>query len=175
MRLVLLLLLCLAVGLPAGDAHADRRQLGIQIGGSGFVEAVGRFRVYRGLSVEIGGLAITHAMNLSLGAEVEGEPRARVGLYVSGGAAFAGVFGSTLADEACMPATEDCAYVAGGAVLTYGYARAGVRWRFRDGTRALSADVGAWLGTWNEDEGPRSRSGWFAAPVAGLSYLWLVP
>ena len=95
--------------------------------------------------------------------------------FLRGGAAIAGVFGPIQADQSCMPATEDCAYTSGGAMLTFGYARAGVRWRFHDGTRAVSADVGGWLGAWNDDQGQRTRNGWFIAPVAGLSYLWIVP
>ena len=160
------------LGLLAGVASAER-QVGWQAGGSGAVQAVGRFHLVGDASVEIGFFAITHALNLSAGMEVEPYRRGRLGFYASAGGAVAGAFGSVQADETCMPTTEECEYVPGGTVLAFGYARIGMRRRFRDDTRAISVDVGAWVGTWSADEAERSRDGWFAMPMAGVSYLWL--
>ena len=136
-------ILCLLTGVARAE-----HQTGWQAGGSGVVQAVGRFRVVGHASVELGFFAITHALNLSAGVEVEPYRRGRLRFYASAGGAMAGAFGPIQADETCMPATEECEYVPGGTVLAFGYARVGMRHGFRDGTHAVSVDVGTWVGTW---------------------------
>ena len=162
------------LALGAGRAHGER-QAGFQVGGSGFFQGVARFRILPSVALELGGMALTHVLTASGGVEVEPYRRGRLGLYASGGVAAAGVFGPVQADPACDPSVAECEYVPGGAVLAFGYARVGARWRFAGGTRAVSLDVGAWLGTGEDQQAARVERGRFVTPVGGLSYLWLWP
>lgn len=152
--------------LPAEELPPRRAALGVQLGGSGFVQLVFRYAfVPRYLHLEVGALAWGPEafLNGSAGLSLELPTPRGFAPYVAVGAGAAYVFGST-DDEPCDGL--ECPQSSTSEALVFGSGRVGLAKYF--GRHRVGVDVGAWLGRVDEDKATGDTG--FLWPMAGLSY-----
>jgi hypothetical protein len=184
---VVVAFLILSLGERAGAAAATtsvqddldaRHRVGLQVGGSSFVQLVYRLRLFRHLYLELGGAGVPEAtLNASAGLMVAHRTGTRFFPYLAGGAGFGASGGGPAVSGAmtskCVDGTAGCPWESTG--VTYGYARAGVGMSFGPNHNAsLLLDLGAWIGTkWHRrDDGMGTltdTSGRFVWPMPGLA------
>jgi hypothetical protein len=141
-----------------GDDLDARHRVGLQLGGSSFVQLVYRLRLLGHSYLELGGAGAPEGtMNASAGLMVALRTGTRFFPYAAGGVGF-GVAGGgpgPSPDEAssCVDGTKSCPWESSG--VSYGYARAGVGMTFGVNHNAsVLLDFGAWKGTrwhWHDD------------------------
>lgn len=170
---------------PAGAADAvaraqddldARHRIGLQLGGSSFVQIVYRLRMFSHVYLDLGAGGAPHALlNASAGIVVARSTGTRFYPYAAGGAGFGLSGGATSnADgESCYSATSKCPWESNS--LSYWYARGGVAMMLDPRRRvSLALDVGTWVGTkWHaSDAGMGNRTSSSAKiiwPMAGLA------
>jgi len=164
---------------PPGPSGFERRHhVGGQIGGTGLIQAVYRFRATGPLHLEIGALGADHGANLSAGVVIGSPVGNRWFPYVGMGGGFMVAGGPAAATE-CSPPTT-CPPEKTGEDFEFVHARVGIGVAF-GGTRRnlISIDVGGWYGRHREDwndiaNGPYKTSKMTVLPMAGLSYFFAV-
>lgn len=165
---------------PAAPANGfeRRHRFGAQLGGSGVLQGIYRFRAIGPLHLEVGGAGVDHAANVSAGLIVGMPVAGRWFPYVGAGGAAMWSFGSHAAGG-CPPSAAACPTVDSSKTLTLLHARAGVGLALgRAQRQLLSVDVGGWWGHWSKVEtgaGPRvESSGRTLMPMVGLSWLFVL-
>jgi hypothetical protein len=164
---------------PPASGFEGRHRVGAQLGGTGVLQAVYRYRAIGPLHLELGALGVDHAANVSAGVLV-GVPIAdrwfpNVGL--GGGAMWA--FGPRTANG-CDATTTDCPTVTDSDTLRFVHARVGVGVAFGATRRhLLSADFGGWRGTHVANRTDAAghvtqTSTTVFRPVLGLSYFFVL-
>lgn len=183
--IVFALLVIPAAGTRAGPAPVNgstisterlerRHGFGLQIGGSGFLQLVYRYRAAGPLHLELGALGAPHGLaNMSLGVVVGSPVGTRLFPYAGLGGALAGV--ASESGPGC-PSSGSC--LRSDEVLRFFFARFGVGVAFGAERRHLvGLEVGAWLGLHTDTERRgfttvTRRSERFLWPTAGLAYLF---
>jgi len=153
-----------------------RHQLGVQVGGTGFLQVAYRFRLAGPVHLDTGLFGAPHGTNMSLGVLVMPPAGRRWLPYVGLGGGVAGAFGPKVADG-CDPAMTDCPLGSASTTLTFLHARAGIAFAFDDALKNMFAlDVGGWWGAITDRDtdaaGVKTQTSrrilW---PMAGLAYL----
>jgi hypothetical protein len=161
---------------PEPSGFERRHQVGAQIGGTGILQFLYRFRAGGPLHLEAGTFGAPHGLNASAGI-VLGLPVAnRWFPYLGFGGGFMGG-GGPAPNGGCDPATTTCPEKTADA-FPFLHARVGIGVAFGATRRHLvSLDAGGWYGKdyerWNDTAGQTVRSSkTVALPMAGLSYLF---
>jgi hypothetical protein len=162
------------LGQPDGEPRA---WLGVQLGGSGYVQLVLNYRVAGPLSLEGGGFLFgpPPMLNGSLGFVLDAPLSPAFRPYVGSGGGFGFLIaeGRNVPDD-CDPDLEDCPGFAGDTASTFLYARLGLAVLLgRELRDAIRLEGGAWYGILHDDIGDDSltSSRTFLWPMAGFSYL----
>ena len=161
---------------PEPQLAQRRHQFGVQVGGTGFLQAAYRYRVAGPVHLDAGLFGAPHGMNMSLGMVVMAPGPGRWFPYVGLGGGLAGAAGPKVADD-CDAAMNDCPLGKSSTTLRFVQARAGIGFAFDDERRNMIAlDVGGWWGTIadraTDAAGVKTETSrrilW---PMAGLAYL----
>jgi len=161
---------------PEPQAVQRRHQIGVQVGGTGFLQAVYRYRVAGPVHLDAGLFGAPHGMNMSLGVLAMAPGPGRWFPYFGLGGGVAAGFGPKVANG-CDAAVTDCQLGEGSTTLTFVHARAGIGFAFDDHRRnMLALDAGGWWGTVDDRDtdaaGVKAQTSrrilW---PMAGLAYL----
>jgi hypothetical protein len=162
---------------PSPDGFQRRRQLGAQIGGSGVLQAVYRYRAAGPLHLEVGALAADHGGNLSAGFVIGAPVANRWFPYLGFGGGWLFAFGPRTPDG-CDAKTTDCPLVTDSDTYLVVHARAGIGVALGAARRhLLSVDAGAWWGVHHASRtdaaGVETRSSArVLRPMAGLAYFY---
>jgi hypothetical protein len=132
---------------PEQQPWERRHRLGVQVGGTGFLQMVYRYRVAGPVHLDTGLFGAPHGSNMSAGLVAMFPAGTRWLPYVGLGGGLAGE-GGPKQDDSCDPAMTDCPLGKGSTVLRFVYARAGIGLAVDDARRnMLALDVGVWWGT----------------------------
>jgi hypothetical protein len=136
---------------PHSDVPSGKRSMiGMQLGGTAFLQALVRVPVVHGLSFEAGLLPYTHALNGSAGFVYERPLVGNLSTYAGAGVGFG--------------ATVYASYIA------FGHGRLGLGHRFKDRNLWLGVDAGVWVGV--ADAGIEDTTRYrFLVPMGGLALL----
>jgi hypothetical protein len=154
-----------------------RHYLGAQLGGSGLLQVVYRYRAVGPLHLEVGGLGTDHAGNASLGLLVAIPFSNRMFPYAGLGGGWAAAFGPKSPDFCSSPMPSACPTGEGSDTLLFVHVRVGIGFALgRSQRQALSFDAGAWIGTElsSRTDALGMQSHWAAPlrlPMVGMSYL----
>jgi len=135
-----------AGGLRPPEFFSPTRRLfiGVQAGGSGFVQFVGRVRALGPFHIEAGAFGGSHIMHASMGITLGTRFDERWFPYAGAGVGMGGSFSSP---SNCPAEQVGCQEDSRGQILTYGYARAGLGVAYGSGRRHLIAvDLALWRG-----------------------------
>ncbi len=166
-----------SVPAPPSSGFERRHRVGGQVGGTGLLQAVYRYRAAGPLHLEVGGLAADHGANVSAGLLVGFPVANRWFPYAAFGGGLMGGFGPKPADG-CDPKTTDCPIVTDRDTLAFLHLRAGIGVGLGARRRHLvSADAGGWWGTHaatrTDAAGVETHSSkGVLMPMAGLSYFF---
>jgi hypothetical protein len=160
---------------PADDLDA-RHRVGIQMGGSSFVQVVYRLRMFGHVYLDVGGGGAPEAaMNGSLGIFVARSTGTRFYPYAAGGAGFGVAGGGPSATNKgptgkCVDGTDGCPWESDS--VAYGYARAGVGMTVGVAHRvSLLLDLGVWAGRRYH----YSDDGMGTATQSSERFVWPIP
>jgi len=161
---------------PEPQAWQRRHRVGVQVGGTGFLQMVYRYRLAGPVHLDAGLFGAPHGSNMSAGLVAMFPAGSRWFPYVGLGGGVAGAFGPKL-DDSCDAAMTDCPLGKSSSMLTFVHARAGIGLAVDDARRNMRAlDVGGWWRTIaardTDAAGVETKTSrrilW---PMAGLAYL----
>ena len=160
---------------PGPNGFERRHRVGGQLGGTGIVQIVYRYRVEGPVHLEVGAAGM-HGANLSAGAVVGAPFANRWFPYFGFGGGF--MIGGGPSNEGCDPGAATCPHRSDS--FPFLHARVGIGVGFGAARRnLLSLDVGGWYGKHYKSETDAAgltteSSRMIALPMAGLSYFFAV-
>jgi hypothetical protein len=167
-------------GPPRQRVATTRHAIGVQVGGSAFLQAMYRFRAWGPLHLEVGGAGLPHGLpsNMTLGTTLAFFRDERWFPYVGGGVAVAGF--DAINSQPCQVMNMPCDHEGRARVLRYLHVRAGLGIALGDRRcHSLAAELNVWGGQYlvrnRAATGAESRSSRsFVWPMPGVSYFFCV-
>jgi hypothetical protein len=155
-----------------------RHYVGAQLGGTGLLQAVYRYRAVGPVHLEVGGLGADHVGNASVGVLVGVPFGDRLFPYAGFGGGWAASFGPRSPDGCSSAKASDCPGGEGSDTMLFLHLRAGIGFAVgRSNRHLLAADVGGWVGTElsSRTDALGMTTRWstrLLTPIAGLSYFF---
>lgn len=150
-----------------GQRHC-RHRVGVQAGGTAFLQAVYRRRLVSGFELDLGFFGAPGFVNGSLGLVATAPMHDWLRGYLGGGGGFVAAFGAT-ADPSCR-GDRACPYVDGSLWRGFGYLRTGLALAVSE-TNEVGLGVAVWYGSTRENDGAGVETRDLVLVVPGLSFL----
>jgi len=163
---------------PPDPFERHRHFVGAQLGGTGVLQFVYRYRAFGPLHLEVGGLGADHVGNASVGVLVAAVVSRRMFLHAGLGGAWAAAFGPKSPDGCTSAKASDCPAGESSDTMLFVHVRAGLGFTLgRSRRQLLAVDVGAWFGRElsSRTDSLGLETHWSTpvrTPMAGFSYFF---